>query len=68
VAIHSALLAVELVAPMHAVNGGKGVEVELRPFLTTAVQRGDWSVSHLGCFTPAERAVGRLQLKCDGTR
>ena len=56
-ATHSALLVVELVAPMHAVNAGKGVEVQLQLVLTSAVQRGEWLVSHTGCFTPAERAV-----------
>jgi len=48
---------------MHAVNAGEGVEVQLQPFLTSAVQRGEWLVSHTGCFTPAERAVGTFWIE-----
>jgi hypothetical protein len=43
---------------MHAVNAGEGVEVQLQPFLTSAVQRGEWAVSNPDCFIPAEKAAG----------
>lgn len=45
------------VAPTHAVNAGEGVEGQLQPFLTSAVKRGEWSVSRPSCLTPAERAA-----------
>jgi len=35
-----------------------GVEVYLRAFLTWALDRGEWSVTLSGRFTPQERAPG----------
>jgi len=35
-----------------------GVEVQLRAFLTSAVDGGDWSVSCLSCFTPSTHWIG----------
>jgi hypothetical protein len=45
------------VAAMHALNAGEGVEVQLQPFLMSAVKRGEWSVSNSDCFIPAGRAA-----------
>jgi len=33
------------------------VEVQLQTFLTSALDRCEWSASHLGHFTPGERAL-----------
>jgi len=32
-----------------------GAEVQLHAFLTSTLDRGEWSASHLGRFTPRER-------------
>jgi hypothetical protein len=40
----------------HAMKTFWGVEVWLHSFLTSAVDRGEWSASRLGRFTPRERA------------
>jgi len=36
-------------------NNYGGVEVQLKAFLTSALRGSQWSVSHLGRFTPEER-------------
>jgi hypothetical protein len=35
-----------------------GVHVQIHIFLTLALAGGEWSASHLCCFTPGERAPG----------
>jgi hypothetical protein len=35
-----------------------GVEVQLHALLTSALDGGEWSASHSGCFTLRERAPG----------
>jgi hypothetical protein len=42
----------------HAMKTIGGVEVQLHAFLTSALDGGEWSASHPGCFTPGERAPG----------
>jgi len=37
-------------------NAYWGVEVYLHAFLNSALDRGEWSASHPGLFTPKERA------------
>jgi hypothetical protein len=37
-----------------------GVEVQILEFLTSVLERGEWFASHLGRFTPGERATGIL--------
>jgi hypothetical protein len=34
------------------------------PFLTSALEGGDWSASHPCCFTPRERAPGTHGIGC----
>jgi len=34
------------------------VEVEIQALLTSALDGGEWSASHPGCFTPGERTSG----------
>jgi hypothetical protein len=38
----------------------EGVEVEIHTFVTSEVERGEWSPSCLGCCTPRERSPKRI--------
>jgi len=38
-------------------TGWGGVEIQLHAFLTSALDGGDWSASHAGCFTLGEGAA-----------
>jgi hypothetical protein len=36
----------------------RGENVQIHAFLSSALDGGEWSASHSGCFTPKERAPG----------
>jgi hypothetical protein len=42
----------------YAMKAYWGSEGKLHTFLTSALDGGEWSASHTGCFTPRERASG----------
>jgi hypothetical protein len=35
-----------------------GVHIEIHVFLTSSIDRGEWSASRPGCLTPGERVPG----------
>jgi len=52
----------------HAMKTHGGVKVQLHAFISLALDRGEWSASHPGRFTPRERAPGTHLLGWVGPR
>jgi hypothetical protein len=51
----------------HAVKTYGEVKVHLHAFVTSALDRGEWSVSHHCSFAPGERAFGlkfKIMISC----